>query len=216
MLVASNFRQTLGFFRWLEDLKLFEATGKALGKASVHSTQKCWLGKYSFKVQKKPSIITPCPQTRHQNINLKEDFVKSLSFALAMFTQVCTLEFSASLADLEPFFSRQVLCGLLMFKLHFGRSKLGLIHHLPHILSCSQHAVHSATLHLLQQQNTYQSGWIANTLWDVTQGHQVCCIVFGTLRVCPFVPGQFPVIQYVWIRQVWVKHPHPTINFFSW
>lgn len=103
MLVTSNSRQTLGFFGYLEDLKSSSKllpAGKAqeycfpsrecqeitntAEKSSVspksHSTYTFNTKKLTWEVLLRgteTSIMTPCPQTKHQIINLKEDFVKS-------------------------------------------------------------------------------------------------------------------------------------------
>ena len=239
MLVASNSRQTLSFFGYLEDLnspsklllawkaqgycfpsrecqEVTNAAEKSPVSPKSHSTYTFNTKTLTWEVllqgTEKNKHYNSLPTDKTRKYELKRFCKVPKSFALARFAQVCMLEFSASLTDLKPFVSTKCSVACSCSNCILVGTNLGSYTIFHAFLSCSQHAVHPvyATLHLLQQQSAgLLFWWIPNMLWDAAQDCQVCWDIFGAPRACQLTPGQWSYHSACLDRQGLSQAPSP-------
>lgn len=148
---------------------------------------------------------------------LKRKFCKvPKSLALAVFDRVCTLEFSASLAHLKPFVSIKcpVACSCsncILVGTNLGSYTIFRTFSLVRMAYIQPHFTWFSSRVQAYFYGGYQTRceMPLKTVKSpgmslVHQGHASSC------------QASAPIIQHVWIDKVWVRHPHPTLNFFPW
>ena len=245
MLVVSNSRWTLSFFGYLEDLKSslkLLPVGKAqeycfpsrVCQEVTNTAEKSSVSPkshhtYTFKTKtltwevllqgtETSKHYNSLPTGRTPKYQLKRRFCKvPKSFALAMFARVCMLEFLASLADLKPFVSTKcsVACSCsncILVGKNLGSYTIfhtfSLVHNMPYI---QPHFIWFSS----RVQAYFYGGYQTHCeiplktvksagMSLVHQGHASSC------------QASAPIIQHVWTDKVWVRHPHPMMNFFPW